>query len=111
LFPIKNSDSRIHVFLDATPIIEHQDLIDTSFDDELSILDLFDPLKQSTSLPISPPESVESIIDTPSSPSLPYPIKFQLKLSACSEMKPFYQLVQQIRNEYQSKEVKTIEFF
>jgi len=79
--------------------------MDTNVDDELSILDIFDPLRQ-----CSYPFELEEIpADTPlsnSSPSTLYPIKLRLKLSTCPEMKPFYQLVQSIRNEYLSKEVK-----
>ncbi len=82
--------------------------MDTSADDDLSILDIFDPLRPSKCPLILPPESDEIIADTPPSPSFPYSIKFRLKLSTCSEMKPFCQLVQQIRNEHQSKEVNKI---
>jgi len=93
--------------------------MDTSVDDELSILDIFDPFRQCMCPPILPSELDETIADTlpvdiPSSPVssllFPYPIKLQLKLSACSEIKPFCQLVQQIQNEHQSKAVKENEF-
>jgi hypothetical protein len=79
--------------------------MDINVDDELSILDIFDPLRQCD----YPFQSEEILADTSSSTSTPsslYPIKLRLKLSTCSEMKSFYQLVQNIRNEYLSKEVK-----
>lgn len=91
----------IFFFLDTIRNITNEDLIDTNVDDELSILDIFDPFRQSK----YEPELDTTILDT-SSPSFPYPIQIRLKRSTCSEMKPFCQLVQQIRDEHQSKEVK-----
>ncbi len=92
-------------FIDTNSPIDNQDLMDINVDDELSILDIFDPLRQCD----YPFQSEEILADTSSSTSTPsslYPIKLRLKLSTCSEMKSFYQLVQNIRNEYLSKEVK-----
>ncbi|CAF4453168.1 unnamed protein product, partial [Adineta steineri] len=86
--------------------IDSTDLIDMRSIDELSILDTFDPLMQPIQSPVSPP-IVSLDIPIPSPTSLfPYPIKLRLKLTACSEMKPFSQLVERIRNECQSKQVK-----
>lgn len=77
-------------------------------DDEFSILNIFDPFRQS----ISSPESVEILPDQPVDqnsfsvpPLFPHSIQIRLKLSTCSEIKPFYQLVQRIRDQCQSKEV------
>jgi len=75
--------------------------MDTNANDDLSILDIFDPLRPSKYPSILPPES-----DIPTLLSFPYLIKFRLKLSTCSEMKPFCQLVEQIQNEHQLKDVK-----
>jgi hypothetical protein len=80
--------------------------MDTNFDDELSILDIFDPLKQPEYPLISPSESDETIIDISASSSFSHMIKLRLKLSTCSELKPFCQLVQRIQDEDQLKEVK-----
>ena len=107
--------SHIHFLLDTDSILDNQDLMNTNADDELSILDLFDPYRQSrySSEPegISPDLSlIDPLFPSSSSPSFTYPIKLRLKLSTCSEMKPFSQLVQRIRNEYQTKEVKPKEF-
>ena len=91
------------VFLDVNSMIFENRISDE--DDELSILNIFDPLRPS----ISSPESEEILPDEPldqtSLPLFPHPIKIRLKLFTCSEMKPFYQLVQHIRDEYQTKEV------
>ncbi|CAF0926564.1 unnamed protein product [Adineta steineri] len=84
--------------------IDSTDLIDMRSIDELSILDTFDPLMQPIQSPVSPP-IVSPDIPIPSPTTLfPYPIKLRLKLTACSEMKPFSQLVERIRNECQSKQ-------
>jgi hypothetical protein len=79
--------------------------MDTNANDDLSILDIFDPLRPSKYPSILPPESDVIIADIPTSLSFPYLIKFRLKLSTCSEMKPFCQLVEQIQNEHQLKDV------
>jgi hypothetical protein len=99
----------VHIFTDTISPIDDHDLMDTNVNDELTVLDLFDPLRQCD----YPFQSEEILLDTRSSTSSPsslYPIKLRLKLSTCPEMKPFYQLVQNIRNEYLSKEVKSIFF-
>jgi hypothetical protein len=91
-----------------------------------NIFELFDPLKQSdrphswpsklnqagttTNTPpfvtptteISP---ISTVVPSISSPLYPYPIKLRLKLTTFPEIKPFSLLVQQIRNEYQTKQV------
>ena len=98
---------------------------------EGNVFELFDPLKQSdrthswpdqlnrtvssTSTPpfvtpsseMPPMPIIISPLPSPStSPnSYPYPIKIQLKLTTFPEIKPFSQLVQQIRNENQVKSV------
>ena len=96
-------------------------------DDELSVLDIFDPMKRlnrpqtlptisnqastNTLSPVTPNNDIKlSPAASASSPSFPHPIKLRLKLTAHSEMKVFSQLVQQIRNEYQSNQVTIIEF-
>jgi hypothetical protein len=97
--------------------------MDISTDDELSILDIFDPFKQPKQQSTIPPESDEVIVQTPpvtassspspppvSSPSYPHPIKIRLKLTPCSEMKTLSQVVQQIRTEHQLKPVKRSPF-
>ena len=101
----------------------NQDLMDTTVADDLSVLDIFDPFRQPKQSSITLPELDQStpqtlpIVTSPSpilvpvpisvsSPSFPYPIKLRLKLTACFEMKPFSELVQQIRTEHQSKSVK-----
>ena len=90
--------------------VDNLDLMDMRVDNELSVLDIFDPLKQSVQPPVSPPV-VSPIVQTlPSSPSFPYPIKLRLTLTACAEMKPFSELVQQIRNDRQFKQVDENEF-
>jgi hypothetical protein len=99
-----------------------------------NVFELFDPLKQPSrpsSLPSKlnqagmntstppfvtpsneiPPISVSVPPTASPSPSYPYPIKLRLKLTTFSEIKPFSQLVQQIRNENQTKQVQKKIFF
>jgi hypothetical protein len=91
-----------------------------------NVFELFDPLKQPNRPHSWPtklnqagtdthtPPFVTPSTETPSplsvtslsSPSYPYPIKLRLKLTAFPEIKPFCQLVQQIRNENQTKQVE-----
>lgn len=78
-------------------------------DDETSILNIFDPLRPSTELVDNLPEISLDQICLP--PLFPHPIKIRLKLSTCSEMKPFYQLVQQIHDEYRTNEVFLLRHF
>lgn len=97
-----------------------------------NVVDLFDPLTQQSDRPFSWPTKLEAtepktttppfvtptnetpplqtkitLTQTPStSPTTyPYPIKLRLKLTAFPEIKPFCQLVQQIRNEHQTNQV------
>ena len=92
-----------------------------------NVFELFDPLKQSdrphswpTRLhpvePTSTPPFVTPSNDVPpplvnasdtSSFSFPFPVKLRLKLTTFPEIKPFSQLVQQIRMENQTKQVET----
>lgn len=99
-----------------------------------NVFELFDPLKQPnrpyswptklneagthppaatpTTPFVTPPNEIPPIpvtIPSPStSSSYPYPIKLRLKLTTFPEIKPFSQLVQQIRNENQNKQVQTL---
>ena len=94
-----------------------QDLIDWSVDAELSILNLFDPLKQSNRERNLSSNFNENLSKTPDSTTLngnkPFssiasvtsPIKLRLKLTPCSEFKLFNQFVEQIR---QSEEVNSL---
>ncbi|UJR21159.1 hypothetical protein I4U23_024258 [Adineta vaga] len=77
-------------------------LIDVSNPNDLSFFDIFDPLKQTASVTSNIAQVSTSAL-LPSS-SYPYPIKLRLKLTSCIEMKPFNQLVEQIRNECQTKQ-------
>jgi hypothetical protein len=103
--------------------MDSQDLMNMGVDDELSVLDIFDPIRRpnrpqtlrtesnqsraTTLSPISPDNDIKLSPAASVSPSsFPYPIKLRLKLTAPSEMKVFSQLVQQIRNEYQSNQVR-----
>lgn len=115
------------------PQIEDPNLIDMGADPPSSselfsgnVFELFDPLKQSNR-PHSWPSQLNeagTTVNTPpfvtptteispssagvvliSSPTYPYPIKLRLKLTTFPEIKPFSHLVQQIRNEHQSKQV------
>jgi hypothetical protein len=96
-----------------------------------NVFELFDPLKQSdrthswpsqlnrTATNTATPPFVTPTSETPPIPvtispspspsippnSYPYPIKLRLKLTTFPEIKPFSQLVQQIRNENQTKPV------
>ena len=99
-----------------------------------NVFELFDPLKQSnrphswpsqlnqagttTNTPpfVTPNNESPPIIPTVTPPivqpgtpvsssSYPYPIKLRLKLTTFPEIKPFSHLVQQIRNENQTKQV------
>lgn len=100
---------------------------------EGNVFELFDPLQQQqTSRPYSWPSTLNpaepktatppfvtpngdtppilpkvSPVPSPSIPSsaYPYPIKLRLKLTTFPEIKPFSQLVQQIQNEKQTKQV------
>lgn len=67
-------------------------------------------MKQEKSSVAPSPEPKETIPDTPKSFSFPSSIKLRLKLLTSDEMKPFHQLVQQIRDEHQSREVKNREY-
>ena len=108
--PRSSSSSRLFLLGTNSPI-DDQDLMDTNFDDELSVLDLFDPFRQC----YHRYDSEETPPDRPSSTSPTsslHFIKLRLKLSTSPEMKPFYQLVQNIRLDHLSKEVKkTFLFF
>ena len=75
----------------------NQDLLGRSLDEQTYLLRIFDPITQSNSQ-IKTTDEIKS--------NLFWPIKLRLKLSICSEMKPFDELVQQIRNDYQSKAVR-----
>ena len=97
--------------------------MDWSADVELSVLNLFDPLKQpdlernlsfdsneilsntyhSTTSNANKPSS---LITSATSPLTLTPIKLRLKLTTCSEFKLFNQFVEQIRNHGQSEQVK-----
>ena len=96
-------------------------------DDELSAVDIFDPLKPRDSrktVPVPPEQTISfsppSIyIDiyqppkpvTPIPPSLfPYPVKLRLKQRPYPEMKEFGQFLQQIVDEQQSKQVELARF-
>jgi hypothetical protein len=91
-----------------------------------NVFELFDPLKQSnrphswpsqlnqagttTNTPpfVTPNNESPPILPTVpaiSSSSYPYPIKLRLKLTTFPEINPFSHLVQQIRNENQTKQV------
>ncbi len=104
----------IFLFVDrssSSTNIDNEDLINMGIDNALSVLDIFDPLNQPARSQVLPSVITPNIDTSPPvpsipSPSYPYPIKLRLKLTACSEMKPFSQLVQQIRNERQSNQVK-----
>jgi len=109
--------------------IEDPNLIDMGIDPSSSellsgnVFELFDPLKQpnrphswpsklnqagtSPSTPpfVTPNNEISAGVPSISSPSYPYPIKLRLKLTTFPEIKPFSLLVQQIRNEYQTKQV------
>jgi hypothetical protein len=93
-------------------------------DDELSVVDIFDPLRPcdprktlpapvveqpvsffTPSFPVEPDQPPKPVTPTP--PALfPYPIKLRLKQRAYPEMKHFSQFVQQILDEQQSKQVE-----
>jgi hypothetical protein len=80
-----------------------------TMDVDLSVIDIFDPLRQTNqqqSTKIELPANTSSLV-TPSKVSLlfPYPIKLNINLAAYHEMKPFSQLVQQIRHEQQLQQV------
>lgn len=97
-----------------------------------TVFELFDPLTQQSHRPSSWPTKFDQTeTKTPTPPFVtpsaetppiqtktsltrtvstvsndyPYPIKLRLKLTAFPEIKPFCQLVQQIRNEQQTKQV------
>ena len=102
-----------------------QDLIDWTIVEEISMLDIFDPLKQPTLLPSESDEIISktpsvatSNIDTPVAPVTfvisiprPYSIKLKLKLATCLELKPLSRIIQQLLNEPQVQQVKEKEFF
>ena len=96
-------------------------------DDELSAVDIFDPLRPSDSrksllapreqpTSFSPPSIHIEIYPppkpvTPIPPSLfPYPVKLRLKQRPYPEMKQFSQFLQQIVDTKQSKQVELARF-
>ncbi|CAF3791534.1 unnamed protein product [Rotaria socialis] len=98
-----------------------QDLIDWTIEEKISMLDIFDPLKQTKQSTLLPCESDEIIsktssvatsnIDTLVAPvasaisiAQPYPIKLKLKLATCLELKPFSRIVQQLLSQPQAQQ-------
>ncbi|CAM4759904.1 unnamed protein product [Rotaria magnacalcarata] len=98
-----------------------QDLIDWTPAEEMSMLDIFDPLKSTKQSTLRSCESDEIISNTSSvaisnidtlvapvtpviSIAQPYPIKLKLKLATCLELKPLSRIVQQLLNEPQAQQ-------